>query len=165
MTNASAGNRTRVTSMATMYSATRPLMLLGSLHATLSSAGELDFPAREMTWLRTVWWFGCTATLGLGIVVRLRDQSGTRSSAARPTWDSWLGCATALGMGMVVRLREQSGSAGWAAEPLWDFFVRAPPATPAIAQLAEHLTVEACRNQMVPGSIPGRRIFLLGPRA
>ena len=33
-----------------------------------------------------------------------------------------------------------------------------PPATPAIAQLAEHLTVEACRNQMVPGSIPGRRI-------
>ena len=33
-----------------------------------------------------------------------------------------------------------------------------PFATPAIAQLAEHLTVEACRNQMVPGSIPGRRI-------
>ena len=30
---------------------------------------------------------------------------------------------------------------------------------PAIAQLAEHLTVEACRNQMVPGSIPGRRTF------
>ena len=29
---------------------------------------------------------------------------------------------------------------------------------PAIAQLVEHLTVEACRNQMVPGSIPGGRI-------
>ena len=30
---------------------------------------------------------------------------------------------------------------------------------PAIAQLVEHLTVERCRNQMVPGSIPGGRIF------
>jgi len=27
-----------------------------------------------------------------------------------------------------------------------------------IAQLVEHLTVEACSNQMVPGSIPGGRI-------
>ena len=33
-------------------------------------------------------------------------------------------------------------------------------ATPAIAQLVEHLTVECCSNQMVPGSIPGGRIFL-----
>ena len=32
-------------------------------------------------------------------------------------------------------------------------------AQPAIAQLVEHLTVERCRNQMVPGSIPGGRIF------
>ena len=31
--------------------------------------------------------------------------------------------------------------------------------TPAIAQLVEHLTVDACSNQMVPGSIPGGRIF------
>ena len=31
---------------------------------------------------------------------------------------------------------------------------------PAIAQLAEHLTVAPCSNQMVPGSIPGGRIFL-----
>ena len=30
---------------------------------------------------------------------------------------------------------------------------------PAIAQLVEHLIVERCRNQMVPGSIPGGRIF------
>ena len=30
-------------------------------------------------------------------------------------------------------------------------------ASPAIAQLVEHLTVECCSNQMVPGSIPGRR--------
>ena len=30
---------------------------------------------------------------------------------------------------------------------------------PAIAQLAEHLTVDACSDQMVPGSIPGGRIF------
>ena len=27
--------------------------------------------------------------------------------------------------------------------------------TPAIAQLAEHLTVDQCSDQMVPGSIPG----------
>ena len=31
--------------------------------------------------------------------------------------------------------------------------------TPAIAQLVEHLTVEWCRHQMVPGSIPGRLII------
>ena len=31
--------------------------------------------------------------------------------------------------------------------------------TPAIAQLVEHLTVDCCSNQMVPGSIPGGRIF------
>jgi hypothetical protein len=34
-------------------------------------------------------------------------------------------------------------------------------AKPAIAQLVEHLTVESCSNQMVPGSIPGGRIFLV----
>jgi hypothetical protein len=33
------------------------------------------------------------------------------------------------------------------------------PVKPAIAQLVEHLTVECCSNQMVPGSIPGGRIF------
>ena len=32
-------------------------------------------------------------------------------------------------------------------------------ATPAIAQLVEHLTVDHCGNQMVPGSIPGGRTF------
>ena len=31
--------------------------------------------------------------------------------------------------------------------------------TPAIAQLVEHLTVDLCSNQMVPGSIPGGRII------
>ena len=31
--------------------------------------------------------------------------------------------------------------------------------SPAIAQLVEHLTVDLCSNQMVPGSIPGGRIF------
>ena len=30
---------------------------------------------------------------------------------------------------------------------------------PAIAQLVEHLTVDSCSHQMVPGSIPGRRIY------
>jgi hypothetical protein len=30
---------------------------------------------------------------------------------------------------------------------------------PAIAQLVEHLTVECCSNQMVPGSIPGGRTY------
>jgi hypothetical protein len=29
---------------------------------------------------------------------------------------------------------------------------------PAIAQLVEHLTVDRCSNQMVPGSIPGGRM-------
>ena len=29
---------------------------------------------------------------------------------------------------------------------------------PVIAQLAEHLTVDFCSDQMVPGSIPGDRI-------
>ena len=29
--------------------------------------------------------------------------------------------------------------------------------TPAIAQLLEHLTVDQCSDQMVPGSIPGGR--------
>ena len=32
-------------------------------------------------------------------------------------------------------------------------------AVPAIAQLVEHLTVESHRNQMVPGSIPGGRMY------
>ena len=32
--------------------------------------------------------------------------------------------------------------------------------TPAIAQLAEHLTVDICSYQMVPGSIPGGRTFV-----
>ncbi len=31
---------------------------------------------------------------------------------------------------------------------------------PAIAQLVEHLTVERCSYQMVPGSIPGGRILI-----
>ena len=30
---------------------------------------------------------------------------------------------------------------------------------PVIAQLAEHLTVDSCSYQMVPGSIPGDRIW------
>ena len=34
---------------------------------------------------------------------------------------------------------------------------------PAIAQLVEHLTVERCSYQMVPGSIPGGRIFAAQP--
>ena len=33
------------------------------------------------------------------------------------------------------------------------------PSSPAIAQLVEHLTVDLCSNQMVPGSIPGGRMF------
>ena len=36
---------------------------------------------------------------------------------------------------------------------------RKEKAQPAIAQLVKHLTVERCRNPMVPGSIPGGRIF------
>ena len=33
---------------------------------------------------------------------------------------------------------------------------------PAIAQLVEHLTVDCCSHQMVPGSIPGGRISSTG---
>ena len=40
------------------------------------------------------------------------------------------------------------------------FATRAFVNRPAIAQLVEHLTVECCSNQMVPGSIPGGRIFI-----
>ena len=47
-----------------------------------------------------------------------------------------------------------SNTAAWVPEASSD--VCAPP---AIAQLVEHLTVECCSNQMVPGSIPGGRIF------
>ena len=36
---------------------------------------------------------------------------------------------------------------------------------PAIAQLVEHLTVDSCSNQMVPGSIPGGRIYARRPIA
>ena len=35
-------------------------------------------------------------------------------------------------------------------------------AKPAQVKLAEHLPVECCSNQMVPGSIPGGRTFLKG---
>ena len=45
-----------------------------------------------------------------------------------------------------------SNTAAWVPEASSD--VCAPP---AIAQLVEHLTVECCSNQMVPGSIPGGR--------
>jgi hypothetical protein len=34
---------------------------------------------------------------------------------------------------------------------------------PAIAQLVEHLTVDCCSNQMVPGSIPGGRTLCPHP--
>ena len=35
---------------------------------------------------------------------------------------------------------------------------------PVIAQLAEHLTVDFCSDQMVPGSIPGDRILIISFR-
>jgi hypothetical protein len=38
-------------------------------------------------------------------------------------------------------------------------FAALPICIPAIAQLAEHLTVDPRSDQMVPGSIPGGRIF------
>ena len=43
---------------------------------------------------------------------------------------------------------------------LWrDILKHCASPSPAIAQLLEHPTVELCSNQMVPGSIPGGRIF------
>ena len=36
-------------------------------------------------------------------------------------------------------------------------------AAPAIAQLVEHLTVDPCSNQMVPGSIPGGGLYSYWP--
>ena len=47
------------------------------------------------------------------------------------------------------------GSRGWAEHPL-----RARSYKPVIAQLVEHLTVDLCSHQMVPGSIPGDRIYV-----
>ena len=46
-------------------------------------------------------------------------------------------------------------SRGWAEHPL-----RARSYKPVIAQLVEHLTVDLCSHQMVPGSIPGDRIYV-----
>ena len=48
-------------------------------------------------------------------------------------------------------------------DPGWDPGSIPPPfpGKPAIAQLVEHLTVDTCSNQMVPGSIPGGRTLLL----
>ena len=58
---ASAGNRTRVTSMATMYSTTRPLMLVG----TLDIGGLLSCCARSLcAWL---WWWCVYEAMWRGI--------------------------------------------------------------------------------------------------
>ena len=47
---------------------------------------------------------------------------------------------------------------GTYASSTWGMIARANYAILAIAQLAEHLTVDICSNQMVPGSIPGRQM-------
>ena len=50
-----------------------------------------------------------------------------------------------------------------AEDPGWDAGSNLPPfpGKPGIVQLVEHLTVDTCSNQMVPGSIPGGRTLLL----
>ena len=50
----------------------------------------------------------------------------------------------------------------WSQADAWDEASNGPLSLPnesAIAQLKEHLAVETCSNQMVPGSIPGGRTF------
>ena len=42
---------------------------------------------------------------------------------------------------------------------VYEFEIPANATRPAIARLVEHLTVDHCSNQMVPGSIPGGRTF------
>ena len=50
----------------------------------------------------------------------------------------------------------------WTLRGLFPARTRQPrDATPAIAQLAEHLTVDMRSDQMVPGSIPGGRTCIV----
>ena len=80
-----------------------------------------------------------------------REQIGTRVSARGGGGGG--GGSAARGVCVLARARI-SGIAGRAAIVV---FARICGASPAIAQLAEHLTVDVDRNQMVPGSIPGGR--------
>ena len=86
-----------------------------------------------------------------------RQKTKAPPNTFRPFWIScvflflfWLGrCLAACRQrgGLARRARScKRQSAGHVCEP-------------AIAQLVEHLTVETCSYQMVPGSIPGGRTF------
>ena len=81
------------------------------------------------------------------------DRATPLLSALRNTFDG----------GKIEGLRCQRACASRSLLRLKRFFcaklqAEKPKSKPAIAQLVEHLTVEPCSNQMVPGSIPGGRI-------
>ena len=81
---------------------------------------------------------------------------GTRD--VRQGQERWV----AVGVGGRRERRRRQGHSARLAEEVAaspSIYGSAPMAFPAIAQLVEHLTVECCSNQMVPGSIPGGRIF------
>ena len=81
---------------------------------------------------------------------------GTRD--VRQGQERWV----AVGVGGRRERRRRQGHSARLAEEVAaspSIYGSAPMALPAIAQLVEHLTVECCSNQMVPGSIPGGRIF------
>ena len=71
-------------------------------------------------------------------------------------------CVAQLLARFCVAVPRQLRQYGSRCPPGFAMFARLlPDSTPAIAQLAEHLTVDTCSNQMVPGSIPGGRILTL----
>ena len=83
------------------------------------------------------------------------DRATPLLSALRNTFDG----------GKIEGLRCQRACASRSLLRLKRFFcaklqAEKPKSKPAIAQLVEHLTVDCCSNQMVPGSIPGRRMHL-----
>jgi hypothetical protein len=96
------------------------------------------------------------ATTQVQILVRTYAYEGDKACLAHPT--------------RMTKSKLGLWSRPWSSECAWargltpghgaDRRQGEPDVKPAIAQLAEHLTVECCSNQMVPGSIPGGRIYV-----
>ena len=61
--------------------------------------------------------------------------------------------------GKEISKRERLEQAACNGGSVYYFEIPANATGPAIAQLVEHLTVDHCSNQMVPGWIPGGRTF------
>ena len=92
--NASAGNRARDTSMATMYSATRPLMLLGPLMAGLNwlrlptlgaAAVATQYPRWDLNPQSPPWEGGALSIRPHGLVTQIYSPNTRRATKAWPT--------------------------------------------------------------------------------